>query len=146
MDHVAILNKSWKLIPKIISGEKAIESRWYLNKTAPWNKVKEGDVIYFKDAGMSVEAKAEVAQIVQYEKYDAVTLNKIIDDYYGKGGICFVASKEEVLDWASGKKYCILIFLKNPQKVEPFEINKLGFGNACAWLCVNDINKVKMPR
>ncbi|MEI7477466.1 MAG: hypothetical protein WCJ81_02865 [bacterium] len=39
MDHVAIMKKSRKLIPKIVSGEKTIESRWYQTKRAPWNTV-----------------------------------------------------------------------------------------------------------
>jgi len=39
MDHVAILSKKYELLDKIISGEKTIESRWYVNRIAPWNKM-----------------------------------------------------------------------------------------------------------
>lgn len=42
MDHVAILRKDWKLLPKILSGEKTIESRWYQTKRGSYNKIKEG--------------------------------------------------------------------------------------------------------
>lgn len=51
MHHVAIMKPSWKLIPKILSGEKTIESRWYQTRRAPWNGIAAGDVVYFKDSG-----------------------------------------------------------------------------------------------
>ncbi len=36
-----------------------------------------------------------------------------------------------------------MMFLKNPQKIEPFEIDKKGFGAMAAWLTVADIEKIK---
>jgi len=39
MDHVAIMNKKWKLIDSIIVGQKTIESRWYKFKRDPWNEI-----------------------------------------------------------------------------------------------------------
>ena len=56
MHHVAIMNKSWNLIPKIISGEKSIESRWYQTKRTPWDKIKAGDKIFFKNSGEAIIA------------------------------------------------------------------------------------------
>ena len=47
-------------------------------------------------------------------------------------------------EWAKGKNYCVLIWLKNPRIIEPFGINKSGFGSAAAWLCVEDINKIRL--
>lgn len=45
------------------------------------------------------------------------------------------------LSYSKNKKYCLLIFLKNPEKVEPFEINKTGFGMMSAWLTAENIDK-----
>jgi hypothetical protein len=42
------------------------------------------------------------------------------------------------------KNYCILIFLKEVKSISPFDINKAGFGNASAWLCVEDIENIKI--
>lgn len=144
MDHVAIMNKSWNLIPKILSGDKRIESRWYKAKFPPWNKISINDKVYFKNSGGLVIAEAEVEEIMQFENYTEVQLEKIIDKYHGIGGINFVSSKEDIFNWAKQRKHCILIFLKNPKKVTPFQINKSGFGNACAWICVDDISKIKL--
>ena len=47
-------------------------------------------------------------------------------------------------EWAKGKNYCVLIWMKNPRRIAPFKINKSGFGSATAWLVVEDINKVKI--
>ena len=41
------------------------------------------------------------------------------------------------------KKYCMLIFLKNPEKIKPFEINKKGYGNMCSWICIDDIDEIR---
>jgi len=34
--HVAIMRKGWGLTGKILTGEKTIESRWYMNRYRPW--------------------------------------------------------------------------------------------------------------
>jgi len=143
MEHLAIMNPAWRLIDKIISGEKKIESRWYKSKRAPWNRIQAGEIVYFKDAGKAVTAKAEVEKILQFEQYTLEQLEDIIKKYGGKGGICFSGSYEPTLSWTRDKKYCILVFLKNAQNVEPFKIDKTGFGNACAWICVDKIERIK---
>ncbi|KKS33218.1 MAG: hypothetical protein UU93_C0001G0049 [Candidatus Amesbacteria bacterium GW2011_GWA2_42_12] len=120
MDHVAIMNKKFgDLIAKILSGEKRIESRWSKNKIAPWGKVHPNDVIYFKQPGGNVEAKAEVEIVRQFERKDFNEARKLFS----------------VPDaWTKNKNYCVLMWLKNPKKVSPFRINKSGFGSAAAWL------------
>ncbi|MBI1971306.1 MAG: hypothetical protein HYS52_00440 [Candidatus Wildermuthbacteria bacterium] len=63
MQHVAIMRKSWGLTQKILNGQKKIESRWYSVKYRPWNAIKKGETIYFKDAGEPVRIKAEVSNV-----------------------------------------------------------------------------------
>ena len=58
MDHLAILAKKRNLLPKIISGEKTIESRWYKFKKTPYNNISIGDTVYFKDSGEPANVKA----------------------------------------------------------------------------------------
>ncbi len=144
MDHVAIMNKSWNLLPKILSGEKRIESRWYKAKFPPWNRIQKGDVIYFKDAGDLIRVRAEVEKVLEYENYTDDKLEELIQTYGRKGGIAFVNDSKSTFLWAKERKYCILIFLKNPRSIVPFQINKTGFGNACAWICIDNINKIKI--
>ena len=134
MDHIAIMSKQFgDLIPKILDGRKKIESRWSKNKIVPWDRVRPSDTIYFKNSGRLVTAKATVSKILQFDSLDPAKVKKILDKWP-------LVSYE----WAKNKRYCTLIFLKNPQKTIPFKINKTGFGSAAAWLCVEYIEKVKV--
>lgn len=151
MEHVAIMNKKKGLISKILSGEKSIESRWYVNRIAPWNKIASGDTVYFKESGGLVTATAIVKKVLQFElenlslKNDKVsTVAELVKKYSQQ--ISFSSSDEEVVDWIKRKKkrYALLIFLEQPKLVsKPFAVNKQGFGNSCAWMCVENIKKVK---
>jgi len=141
MDHIAIMNKSWKLIPKIISGEKSIESRWYQTKRAPWDKIKKGDRIYFKNSGEAISARAEVVGVKQFEFKQADDISAVLKKYGAK--ICLIDNDWKT--WEKTPKYAILIDLVNPHIIKkPFQINKAGFGNAVAWIAINDILKIKI--
>lgn len=150
MDHVAILRKSRiskgdDLLGDILRGTKTIESRWYVNRINPWNKLKKGDSVYFKESGCPITAKAHVSKVLQYEKLDKLTKQKIIQDY-GKF-ISPSSSQEKLRQWVgklSNKRYCILIFLEEVEEIEPFKIDKSGYGVSSAWMCVGDINSVKV--
>ena len=141
MDHVAIMNSKLALIPDIISGKKKIESRWYKAKRAPWGRINPGDTVYFKNSGKEVMARAEVEKVEQYELTPAV-IKEIIGRYGGEGGIN-LNNKNPENEFYSSKKYCVLIFLKNPEYVKPFDINKKGFGNANAWITTENIENIK---
>ena len=143
MHHIAIMKKSWGFIEKILTGEKVIESRWYVSKVAPWGKVKKGDTVFFKNSGELITVKAEAEKVVQFEDMNPGKVNEILNKFGRDIGI----SSEKVEDFfeiVKNKKYCILIFLKNPQKIEPFQINKKGFGMMSAWMVAEDVVEIKM--
>jgi len=144
MDHVAIMKKSWKLLPKILSGEKTIESRWYMNKSVPWDKIKVGETVYFKNSGEPVTIQAMVSKVLQFKDLTPLKVKQILEEYGGKDGIG-VTDLEKTYQLFKHKRYCLLIFLKNPEPIKPFDINKKGFGLMAAWLCVDDINTIKQP-
>lgn len=136
------MNPKRKLIPKILSGQKTIESRWYMMKIAPRDKIHAGDTVYFKDAGQMVTASASVAHVLQYDHYTDEQLQEIFHSY--ADGIAFYSPLDEFYLWAKPKKYCILIFLKHPKKIMPFAIDKRWYGNACAWISLDDIGKISI--
>lgn len=138
MEHLAILSKKRKLLNKIISGEKKIESRWYKFRKPPFGCISKGDMIYFKESGEPVSAKAEVESILTYENLNADLIADIIKKYGDSIGIN-LSFADEVKD----KRFCILIFLAHAQKIEPFEINKKGYGLMAAWITTDDINKMR---
>lgn len=141
MDHIAIMNKSWKLIPKIVSGEKTIESRWYQTRRSPWDIITKGDRVYFKNAGDLVTAVANVVRVLQFHIHSEGDVRNIVKKY-GKN-ICLV--NDNPTTWGKLPKYCILVFLKNAKVLSvPFQINKAGFGIGAAWLSADSIEKLRM--
>ncbi|MDI6722259.1 MAG: ASCH domain-containing protein [Candidatus Aenigmarchaeota archaeon] len=140
MHHVAIMRKSWKLTQKILSGEKKIESRWYNTKYPPWDRIKKGDIVYFKDSGEPVKLKAGVEKALQFSDLNEKKIKDLLELYARYDGI--EDRKNEFFHLFRNKKYCILIFLKNPQVIEPFEISKKGFGTMASWICIEDIEKI----
>jgi ASC-1-like (ASCH) protein len=142
MEHLAIMKKSWGLTNKILNGQKKIESRWYSIKYKPWDCIKAGEVVYFKDSGDLVRIRAEVSKVVQFA---GLTINKVkeILNKYGKDDGIEKERISEFFERFKDKKYCILVFLKNPQKIKPFDINKTGFGAMSAWITVDKISKIK---
>ena len=142
MHHIAIMRKSWKLAEKILSGKKKIESRWYMNRSAPWGKISSGEKIFFKDSGEPVSIEAEVEKVLQFENLTPEKVKEILNEYGSEGKIC-VRDPVDSFESNKNKKYCMLIFLKNPKAIEPFEINKKGFGIMSAWICVGDVGEIK---
>jgi len=138
MEHLAILSKKRKLLDKIISGEKKIESRWYKFKRPPYGLIRKGDIIYFKESGEPVSAKARVSKVITYENLNKELIREIIRKYGKLIGID-MSFMEQVIE----KRYSILVFLDNVQKISPFEINKKGYGLMSAWITVNDINQLR---
>ena len=132
MDHIAIMKKSWGLIPKILSGQKQIESRWGVYKCAPWGKVNPGDTVYFKNSGEPVTVRAKISKVEQFTDLTPKKIKDIMEKINGD------------IAWAKNKHYCTLIYLTDVKQVKPFNINKSGFGSAAAWLTTPHINKIKV--
>jgi ASC-1-like (ASCH) protein len=143
MEHIAIMKKSWGLIPKILSGQKKIESRWYKSKSYPWGRIKKDDVIYFKNSGEPIFIKTEVKRVVSFSDLTPKKVKQILAKYGEDDGI----DKNKILEFYrlfKNKRYCLLMFLKNPTKVKLFNINKTGFGMMSAWLTIGDVTDIRI--
>ena len=103
MDHVAIMDKRLELIPKILSGEKSVESRWYMTRRAPWDRIAKGDVVYFKNVGEPIVARVDVVDVLQYANLDPVKVKRILNEYESRLGI----SRRDLFSRVKDKKYCI---------------------------------------
>lgn len=136
------MRKSWHLTKKILNGQKKIESRWYKVKHRPLDVIKKGEVIYFKNSGDPVELKVEVDRVIQYSGLTQQKISEILKKYGKNIGL----EQEKIpafFERIKDKNYCILIFLKNPVEIEPFAINKTGFGSMSAWISIDDVSKIK---
>jgi len=142
MDHLAIMKKSWGLLPKVLTGEKTIESRWYKNRYSPWDKIKKGDIVYFKNSGEPVTVKAEVSNVLQFSNLNPNKVKEILNKYGIKDGLG-IDDIDKYYEMFKDKNYCLLVFLDNHEKIKRFNINKTGFGTMSAWITIDNINKIK---
>ncbi|MGI5897617.1 MAG: ASCH domain-containing protein [Candidatus Dojkabacteria bacterium] len=129
------MSRKLGLIEKIVSGEKRIESRWYKNKIAPWDRVNVGDTIYFKYSGGSIIAQSTVKKVLQIEHLDESKFQDIVSKY----GDLIQLNDRTYSEYYKRKRYVILIFLQDSKYLErPFDIDKTGYGYSCAWMCISD--------
>ena len=142
MEHLAIMKKSWGLTDKILTGEKTVESRWYKSRRAPWDKIKTGDRVFFKDTAGPVRVKATVAKVLQFANLTSEKTEEIMVQY-GRADLGTNHIMPEIRGYVKGKKYCVLVFLNNPVEVEPFEVDKTGFGAMSAWISVDNIERIR---
>lgn len=139
MDHCAILSKESKLLSKIISGEKTIESRWYKFKKTPYQNIAAGDSIYFKESGKPITVKAKVSNVLFFDHLNDHTITEILRQYCQQLGVSLSYAEK-----IKGKKFCTLIFLNSTEEIEPFQIDKRSYGLMAAWITIKDITKIKL--
>lgn len=142
MEHIAIMKKSWGLTRKILAGGKTIESRWYKSKHPPWDRIHPEDVVYFKDSGEPVSVTTRVAKVIQFSDLDPRKVKEILETYGRADGI-EKCEFQKFFGMFKEKRYCILVFLKDVSEVEPFYIDKTGFGMMSAWITVDDVRRIR---
>ena len=124
MQHIAILRQPF--FDMVLSGEKTIESRWSMNKVAPYGKVSIGDKILLKETGKDVTATAIVKDVKYYELTPEIV--EEIRLHYGKQ-----IGTDKFEDWEATlhKRYCTLIWLSNVKNVAPIKVKR---SNGAGWL------------
>src|SRR3989344_7889842 len=117
MHHIAILDKKKDLLNKILTKEKTIESRWYKFQRTPFNNIQVGYIVYLKNSGQPVTAKAQVEKVLFFDNLSEQEVKELMNTY----------SKQICIDnnyiKNAPKNYITLIFLKDPQSIEQFNIN-----------------------
>lgn len=137
------MKKQWKLLPKIISGEKTIESRWYKTKRTPWNKIKPGETLYFQDSGEKITVSAKVTKVEQYKIKDNNHALQIAKEYALKG-LGATELPQEIIEYNRDKKYAMFIHFDNVTVLKkPFSIDKSGFGLQTAWITTPSVEILK---
>lgn len=128
MKHIAILRQPF--YGMVLNGTKTIESRWGMNKCAPFGKIKVGDVIYIKQTGKPVTAKAVAKEVNFY------TLTpKLVEEIRIKYGKLIGTDKFEDWETTLNKKYCTLIWLDKVEKIPPMQVPR---SNGAGWIILKD--------
>lgn len=105
--HLAIFAEPFLTL--LLSGAKAIESRFSMNKVAPYHKVKPGDIVFVKKSGGAVCGYFIVKEAHYYAALNKIKLNEIkrqysdkicasaVDDFWESKATCNFASLFDVV-------------------------------------------------
>lgn len=114
----------------VLSGQKTIESRWGMNRAAPYQKISVGDEILLKETGKDVTATARAKRVEFFE----LTPEKVeqIRQKWGKE-----IGTDRFEDWQSTmqKKFCTLVWLEDVKVIKPLKVPR---SNGAGWIVLKD--------
>jgi hypothetical protein len=143
-DHLAIMERTGKILELILSGRKTIESRWTARKITPYENIIPGETLYFKNAGSNsctpVIARATVDDVIFYGNLSREKMAGVIRQYGRR--LCMSMKKD--FQEIRSKRYCTMVFLKDAERLaRPFLIDKAGYGGmGAAWITLPDIREI----
>jgi len=97
-------------------------------------------MIYFKNSGEKVSVRVRVRKILRFENLTPNKVRELLLKYGKDDGVTDIKKYFQLF---KDKNYCLLIFINKPETIEPFDIDKRGFGSMAAWICMEDINSIR---
>ena len=140
MDHVVYVDTRARELEKLLAGEKTVIVRGSAGRKLPHGRVHANDRLFFiqnKGDGM-VRASAGVREVFNSEKLTEEQSSALLKSNQPK----LVLTPDQIKHW-SGKRYLVLIEIKDVQPLEPFHIDRSKYGNMDDWLPVEKIENVK---
>ena len=141
MDHVVYLDYKAKELDNLRKGIKSMIIRGAMGRKFPYGKVEIGDRLFFienKGDGL-IKAFAFVSNVFNSEQLTEEESLKMIEINQNK-----LLLDNGLLKRFGGKRYLVLISIKDFCETENFKIDRTSFGNMDDWLPVGDIESVKM--
>jgi hypothetical protein len=128
-------------LEKLLKNEKLMIIRGATGRKIPYRKVAKNDLLYFinNNAEGEIKAIAEVIDVINSEKMDKEISSDFIKNYQDK----LQLTDRQFRRWA-GKRYIVLVEVKNVKEITPFKFNRDIFkNNMDDWLIFEDINEIK---
>lgn len=140
MDHVVYLDAKANEFEALLSGKKIMIIRGATGRKLPYGRVNQSDTLYFlnNNAEGKVRAKAIVKSVFNSEKMNKEESTELVEKNKNK----LQLTDKQFKKWA-GKRYLVLIEIKNIEEITPFYIDKSNYGNMDDWLPVEEIETVK---
>lgn len=140
MDHVVYVDVKAKELENLLHGSKTMIIRGATGRKLPYGRVNEGDFLYFinNNAEGKVKAKAKVFSVFNSEKMSEEESRTLVKKHQSK----LQLTEKQFQKWG-GKRYIILIEIKDIKEVKPFSIDKSNYGNMDDWLPVENIDSIK---
>lgn len=140
MDHVVYLDFKAKELINLRKGTKTMLIRGAMGRKFPYGKVEAGEQLFFienKGDGL-IKASAKVSAVINAGPLNSEESLALIQAHQDK-----LQLNAGLLKRFGGKRYLVLITIKDFQETESFRIDRSAYGNMDDWLPVGDIEKVR---
>lgn len=127
MNHLAILHRRY--LDAILTGDKTVESRLSKNRCAPFERVEQGDLIYFKESSGPVRACAMVASVEYHEDLTPAAVGRLERAHNGS-----VRGEREYWLLKREARYATLIWLEEVREIDDWPV--VPTMNGRGWLCL----------
>lgn len=126
--HLAIFVEPY--LEFILQGKKTVESRFSLNRIAPYQRVRKGDVILLKRSGGPIIGLCEISKVWNYE-LDPKSWK------YIKKEFTYSICAQDPQFWLTRKdaSYATLMKIKHPLEIDPVYWPKK---NRMAWVVLHN--------
>lgn len=143
MDNVVYLDYKAKELENIRSGKKTMIIRGAMGRKLPHGRVNKDDVLYFieNNGDRFIKGKASVVNVFNSDKLTKEESIEIVEQNQEK-----LHLNKELEKRFSGKRYLVLITIRDFKEIEPFKIDRSEYGNMDDWLPVENIEKVKLSK
>jgi len=141
MDNIVYLDFKAKELENLKNGLKTMIIRGAMGRKLPYGRVNKDDTLYFienKGDGL-VKAKAIVDNVFNSDKLTKEQSVEIVEKNQDK-----LLLNKGLEKRFAGKRYLVLITIKDFTELEPFKIDRSDYGNMDDWLPVENIEKVKV--
>jgi hypothetical protein len=140
MDHVVYVDAKSEELEKILARSKAVVVRGAMGRKLPYGLVAPGDILYFirNNGEGRVRARATVRTVTNSAPLTLLDSVRLVQEQQ----VGLQLSPEQFKRWA-GKRYLVLIEIEAPEVVEPFEIDRSGYGIMDDWLPVGEIKNIR---
>ena len=129
--HIAILSSSY--LDLILNREKTVESRFSVHRRMPYERIKEGDVILFKQSGGLIKGVGYVDKVWFYELE-----NGTLDHIKNKFGDDLQIQDQAFWDRCQKASYATLIELQHVRRIDPINFSKRDRN---AWVIFSPTSK-----
>lgn len=114
--HLAVLVEPW--LSSILNGGKTIESRWSMRRTAPFEQVEVGDVLFLKASSGPVKGICEIADTWFFDL--AQTGLTVIRDRFGEA----IGGNDAFWESVRDSRYVTLLKVRAARPISPIACPK----------------------
>lgn len=128
--HLAVFVEPF--LTKILQGKKTVESRFAKKRIAPYQLVKEGDILILKASSGPVLGVCEVGQVWFY-RLDPGVRDSIRRDY----SVALCAEDPSFWEQRTGASYATLMQIKSVMALSPVRVSKR---DRRGWVVIKESN------